>query len=159
MLGWQGSAGRPAASALGPLDDLDPVAVGIAHEAQARAALAHAVGRLLRLDPLLGEAGERRVEVLRGDRDVAVAGADLVRLLAADVVRQLQARRVAVARHVHEHVDRLVADRHATDLLEPERLVEGDRAVDVEDPVARVDEGHAGSLLRVRSGCVRCGAR
>ena len=79
------------------LDDLDPVAVRVAHEAQPRAALAHRVGRLLRLDPLLGEPRERGVEVVGGDRDVAVAGADLVRLGAADVVRQLQPRRVAVA--------------------------------------------------------------
>ena len=58
------------------LDDLDPIAVGIPDEAQPRAALAHRVGRLLGLDALLGEPRERAVEVLGGDRDVAVAGAD-----------------------------------------------------------------------------------
>ena len=85
---------------------------------------------------------ERRVEVVGGDRDVAVAGADLVGV-DAEVVRQLQARHVAVAGLVHEHVDRLVFDRQAPDLLEAERLVEGDRAVDVGDAVAGVDQRHA----------------
>ena len=41
---------------------------------------------------------------------------------------------------VHEDVDRLVADREAADLLEAERLVERDRAVDVGDAVAGVDQ-------------------
>src|SRR5437588_2576862 len=72
------------------LDQLDAVAVGVAHEAQPRAALADAVGRLLGLDALLGEPRQRRVEVAGRDRDVVVAGAELV---AVDpvVVRQLEA--------------------------------------------------------------------
>ena len=69
-----GAGGQPQAGALPPgrrlavdrgdaLDQLDPVAVGIAHEAQAVAALADRVGRALGLDALPGERGERRVEV------------------------------------------------------------------------------------------------
>ena len=84
------------------------------------------------------------VEVVDRDRDVAVAGAELVGVDAV-VVGQLEARHVAVAGEVHEDVDRLVADRDAADLLEAERLVEGDRAVDVGDAVAGVDEGGHGA--------------
>ena len=54
------------------------------------------------------------------------------------VVGQLEARVLAGQRH--EDVDRLVADRHPPHLLEAELLVEGDRAVDVADPVAGVEE-------------------
>src|SRR4051794_12981628 len=134
----------PAATGLLPaLDDLDPVAVRVAHEADPRAALADAVGRLLRLDALVLEVLERRVEVRRGDRDVVVAGAELVGVDAV-VVRELEA--VLVAGKAHEDVDRLVADRHAPALLEAQGLVEGDRAVDVADAIAGVDErGHRGA--------------
>src|SRR5204862_2127610 len=45
-----------------------------------------------------------------------------------------------VARKAHEDVDRLVSNGQAGELLEPERLVELDRPVDVADPVAGVDE-------------------
>src|SRR5262249_61949132 len=38
-----------------PLDQLDPIAVGILHETQARSALANGVRLALRLDPLLVE--------------------------------------------------------------------------------------------------------
>src|ERR1041385_1008424 len=51
------------------LEYLNSIAVGVAHEAQPRAPLAHGVGRLLGLDPLLGKPGERAVEVLGGDGD------------------------------------------------------------------------------------------
>src|SRR3954468_9871725 len=131
----------PAATGLLPaLDDLDAVAVRVAHEADPRAPLADAVRRLLRLDALVLEVLERRVEVRRGDRDVVVAGAELVGVDAV-VVRELEA--VVVAGQAHEDVDRLVADRHAPALLEAEGLVEGDGAVDVADAVAGVDErGH-----------------
>src|SRR5215218_7109442 len=106
------------------LDQLDPVVVGIAHEAQQRAALADAVGRLLGLDALLGERGERLLHVRDGQRDVVVAGAMGV-LRNAVVVGQLEP--VAVSGETHEDVDRLVAERLAPALLEAERLVEGDR--------------------------------
>src|SRR3954465_2967217 len=133
------TAVRSTARCLPALDELDPVAVRIADEAQARAALADAVRRLLGLDALLREALERAVEVLDGDRDVVVAGAVLVAVDAV-VVGQLEAR--VVAGQAHEDVDRLVADRQSRALLEAERLVEAHRPVDVADAVARVQELH-----------------
>ncbi len=69
---------------------------------------------------------------------MVVAGAVLVAGHAV-VVGQLQDR--VLARQVHEDVDRLVADRHPARLFEADLLVEGDRAVDVADPVAGVQEG------------------
>jgi hypothetical protein len=77
---------------------------------------------------------ERLVHVRHGDGDVVVARPELV-LGDAVVVGQLEAR--AVAGQAHEDVDRLVADRLAAELLEAERLVERDRAVDIADAVAR----------------------
>ncbi len=130
------------------LDELDAVAVRVAHEAQSRAALADLVGRLLGRDPLGGEARQRAVEVLDRERDVVVAGAEVV-LGHAEVVGQLEP--VAVAGEPHEDVDRLVADGHPPALLEAERLVEGDRAVDVADPVAGVDELHGGAEVSLRA--------
>jgi len=58
------------------LDELDAVAVGIADEGDTAAggAAAGAVGRLLGLDALLGEAAEGAVEVADGEGDVVVAG-------------------------------------------------------------------------------------
>ena len=50
-------------------------------------------------------------------------------------------------RQPHEHVDRLVADRHAPPLLEAERRVERDRAVDLADAVAGVDQLHRQSKV------------
>ena len=105
------------------LDQLDAIAVRIADEADPRAALAHPVRRLLGLDALARRAAERAVEVVDGQRDVVVAGAELVGVDAV-VVGQLEP--VAVAGQAHEDVDRLVADRHPAALLEAERLVEGD---------------------------------
>src|SRR4051812_43095203 len=129
--------GRCAGS--GALDELDPVAVRVADEADPGAAGADLIGRLLRLDALLAQPRERAVEILDGERDVVVARAELVGV-DAEVVRELEP--VAVAREAQEDVDRLVADGHAATLLEPERLVEGDGPVDVPDPVAGVDQLH-----------------
>src|SRR5262249_54941027 len=61
------------------LDDLDPVLVRIADDADPIAAVPHRVRRALRLDPLLGQAGERAVEVVHPDRDVPVPAAEVVR--------------------------------------------------------------------------------
>src|ERR1700733_1142369 len=80
----------------GLLDDLDPVAVRVAHEAEPVAALADRVRRTLRLDPLRGQVLQRAVHVLRCDGDVSVPGADVVGLVAAEVERQLQPGIVAV---------------------------------------------------------------
>src|SRR3954470_4459609 len=121
----------------GTLDQFHAVAVGIAHEAESGAALADAIWRLLWLDAALRELREHLVEVLDRDRDVVVARAELVGVDAV-VVGQLQARPVAV--EAHEDVDRLIADREASDLLHAEGLVERNRAVDVPDPVTGVDQ-------------------
>src|SRR5687767_6811060 len=129
------------------LDQLDAVAVGVAHEADPVAALPHAVGRLLRLDALARQLAQRAVEVVDGERDVVVARAELVGVHAV-VVGELEP--VAVARESHEDVDRLVADRHAPPLLEAERLVELHGAVDVADLVAGVDELHGLSMSPAR---------
>ena len=144
---WIVGATAPASLARA-LDQLDPVVVRVADEAQARAALADAVRRLLRLDPDLGEALEGCVEVVDGECDVAVARADVVWLGLAVVEGELEA--VAVAGEAHEDVGGLVADGDAAALLEAELLVELNRAVDVGDPVAGVDEfgGHAGQATR-----------
>src|SRR4051812_29499147 len=120
------------------LDYLDSIPVRVADEADAGAALADGVGRPLRLDPLLRERAESAVEVVDRDRDVAVAGADLIGAVLVLVPGQLEPR--AVARESHEDVDRLVADREPGELLEAELLVEADRAIDVRDAVAGVDQ-------------------
>jgi hypothetical protein len=69
------------------------------------------------------------------------------------VVRQLEPR--PVAREAHEHVDRLVANREAAGLLEAQGLVERDRAVDLPDPVAGVDELHALIVVGARGRWAR----
>src|SRR3954454_20864820 len=134
------TARRRSLTASASFDQLDAVAVGVAHEADPRAALPDPVGRLLGLDAVAAEPLERAVEVVDGQRDVVVARAELV-VVDAVVVGQLEP--VAVARETHEHVRRLVADRHPPPLLEAERLVEGDGAVDLADAVAGVDQLHA----------------
>src|SRR5215207_3534927 len=133
------AVGGLADGLLALFDELDAVPVRVTDEAQPRAALAHGIGRLLRLDAHAGETLERAVHVLDGDRDVVVARAELVALDAV-VVGQLEAR--AVAGQAHEDVDRLVADREAADLLEAEFLVELDGSVDVADAITRMDELH-----------------
>ena len=60
---WSVAGGRPGVGCV-ELDQLDPVAVGIADEAEAGAALADRVGRLLGLDAGLGEPLEGPVEVV-----------------------------------------------------------------------------------------------
>src|SRR5919108_4731071 len=71
------------------LDELDPVAVRIPHEADARPTFADRVGRPLGLDPFLGQTAESRVEVVDSHSDVAVAGPELVAALRRlEVVRE-----------------------------------------------------------------------
>src|SRR4029078_11219364 len=70
-------------------DKFDPVAVRVADEAEPGTALAHGVRRGLRRDPLAGETLERPVEVVHGERDVAVASTELVRV-DVEVVGELQ---------------------------------------------------------------------
>jgi glyoxylase-like metal-dependent hydrolase (beta-lactamase superfamily II) len=73
---------------------------------------------------------------------VAVAIAQVVGLGLTVVERQLEPGVVAIVGLVHEYVRGLVTDRDAPDLLKAERLVERHAAVDVCDPVARVNQGH-----------------
>ena len=91
------------------LDQLDAVAVRVADEAEPRAALAYLVRLALGLDALGGQALERAVEVLDRQRDVPVAGAELVGV-DAEVVGQLELGRVLTG-DAEEVVRRLVADR------------------------------------------------
>ena len=65
----------------------------------------------------------------RGAIEMAVRRAEVVRV-DAEVVSQLEPGLGAVVGQAHEHVDRLFADRRAAALLEAERLVERDGAVD-----------------------------
>jgi hypothetical protein len=54
------------------------------------------VRRPLGLDPFLLEGGEGRVEIVHGQRDVPVAGADVIAALGRlEVVRELEFRAVA----------------------------------------------------------------
>src|SRR4051794_1359460 len=108
------------------LDDLHTVVVWIAHEAQPRAALADRVRRALRLDALLPELRQRRVEVRHADRDVTVSGAVVVR---AAVVVQRQLQHVGHAARAEEVVGGLELavshDRRLLAGLEAERGVKG----------------------------------
>src|SRR6185295_20128812 len=100
----------------------------------------------LGLHALLVEGGEGRVEVVDLDRDVAVAGADLVRLGAVVVVRQLEPG-LGIARVGEEMIRGLVADRGGAHVLEAQALrVELDRGGGVEDPVTGVCEGSIHAL-------------
>src|SRR5437763_5419093 len=132
---------RPV-SAAAALDQLDPVAVRVLDEAEPRAALADAVGLALGLDALVGQARQRAVEVVDADRDVAVAGAEVIRTPVV-VVGQLQDR--VVAAHREEVVRRLLLsvpdDVQLAVEREAERLVEGAAPAGIGDPDHRVQEG------------------
>src|SRR5579864_8240605 len=100
--------GRPASGS--PFDDLDPVLVGIANEAETISALPHRVGRALRLDALLLELRQGAVEVVDADRDVPVGAAQLVRA-AVVIERQLELLLLAgVAEEVVRRLELAVAD-------------------------------------------------
>jgi hypothetical protein len=74
-----------------PVDQLDPVAVGVGDEADpVLLASARRVGRLLRLDAPIAQPRQQPVEVVDDERQVVVAVAEVVGLVAADVDRQLQ---------------------------------------------------------------------
>src|SRR3954469_6982514 len=66
----QSTTARRRSATLAALDELDAVAVRVAHEADPRAAGPDRVRRLLGLDALRGEVGEGAVEVLDGHGDV-----------------------------------------------------------------------------------------
>src|SRR2546421_13045879 len=90
------------------LEQLHAIAVGIFDEREAVAALADRVRRLLGLDAPLAQTGERRVDVVGCDRDVPVAGADVV-AVDVEVIGQLPLGHVAVAGLVPEDVYCLLA--------------------------------------------------
>src|SRR5665647_1731249 len=146
-------AWRPRAVPLSSLlpaavDQFDSVLVGIAHEADERAALAHAIRLTLRLDALLLQLRERLRQVVHGVRNVPVAGPDLVRA-AVVVVRELQL--LFLAGDAEEVVRRLrlaaADDVHVTAELEPERLVERAALHRIGDPDHGVQVSrHARSL-------------
>src|SRR5262249_43833716 len=127
-----GAGRRP--EELAGLDQLDPVLIGIADETEPVAALAHGVRRTLGLDPLLGETHENPVEVVDADRDVPVAGPEVVR---AAVVVEGQLQLGLVAREREEVVRRfelaLADDVQVALELHPERLVERAAPVRVGD--------------------------
>src|SRR5579864_469293 len=118
----------PMAPSLLPaaVDQFDAVVVGIAHEGDERAALAHAIRLALGLDALLLQLRERRAKIVDRICDVAVAGADVVRPPVV-VERQLELR--VFARSAEEVVRRLLLavsdDVELAAELEAERLVEG----------------------------------
>src|SRR5436305_4263314 len=135
----QGGMRACSAGTSAVFQQLDPVAVGVADEAQARAAVAHRVRRALVLDALFGELSERLVEVAGGDRDMAVAGAELIWLVVSNVVGQLESRLGPVLGESHEDIYGLIPDRQPPHLLKSKGPVELDRAVDIRDPVAGVN--------------------
>ena len=124
----------------GALDQLDPVAVGVADEADSRpfGSPTGAVRRLLRPDAVARQFVESPLQVLDRERNVVVARSEVVRV---DPVVVGQLEDGVLAWQPHEDVDGLVADGHAPPLLEAEVLVELDGAVDVADSVARVQIG------------------
>src|SRR5262249_27785680 len=127
---------------------------GIAHEAEERTALADLVRRLLRLDPVLRELGQRRVHVVDRKRDVAVARPEVVR---ASVVVERQLELFLLPGHREEVVRRLslpvTDDVHVTAELEAERLVEGAAPIGIGDAVHGVEIARHGEIVR------RAGAR
>src|SRR5262249_22058241 len=135
------------------VDQLDAVAVRILDEADEGAALADAVRLALRLDALLLQVGERLLQVIDPDGDVAVAGAEVV---GAAVVVEGQLEHRAVVADAVEVVRRLelaVADDvHVALEVEAERLVERPALLRIRDPDHRVEEFSHGRILRLRPG-------
>src|SRR6266545_3260742 len=131
------------------LDDLDPVAVRVADEAQERAALAHAVRLAVGLDALLTEPRKRLSEIVDADRDVAVTRADVV---AAAVVVERQLELLLLAGEAEEVVRRLelavAHDRQLAPELHAERLVERAAPVRIGDADHRVQVARHQRILR-----------
>src|SRR6185312_6755181 len=120
----------------GAVDQLDPVAVGICDEADAvLVASARRIRRLLGLDPCRRELLEQPVEVVDDDRHVVVTLAEVIRLVARYVDRQLE--HVAATRQAHVDVVRGL-EVQAAAVLKAKPLVELPRRVDVLHPDACV---------------------
>src|SRR5262249_31013073 len=116
------------------------LSIRIADEAQQAPALADAVGVPLRFDALLLQRLERGREVVDRERDVPVAGAEVVRA-AIVVVGELEL--LVLAGDAEEVVRRLLLavpdDVHIAAELEAERLVEGAALLRVGDAVHGVE--------------------
>src|SRR5215211_1356888 len=142
---------RPALLAAA-VDQFDAVAVGILDEAEPGAAVADAVRLALGLDPLIGQAGEGLIEVVDGEGDVPVAGADVVRPL---VVVQRQLELFVLPRDPEEVVRRLELaiphDRQLAAGFEAERLVERPALGGVGDAVHRVQEARHARIVGSRA--------
>src|SRR6266508_3690115 len=121
------------------VDQFDAVLIRIADEADPRTALAYTVWLALGLDPLLFQLGECRVEIVHGDRDVAVGVAELV---LPTIVVEGELEHVVVVSEREEVVRRLplaVADDvHVTAEGEAERFVEGAALLGIGDAQHRV---------------------
>src|SRR5258706_4246137 len=136
---------RASGSGAAAVDQLDSIVVGVAHEAEKRTALAHAVGLALRLDALLLQLRERLCQVIDSERNVPVPRAHLVR---PPVVIEGELELLLLVGHPEEVVRRLLLaaadDVHVATELEPERLVEGAALLRIGDPVHGVQiAGHA----------------
>ena len=147
------SGGAALLGEVAVLDQLDPVAVGIADEGDAAAggAAAGAVGRLLGLDAGVGEGrrGWRRGRRRRGRCGCSRCPSRRSRRRGCRSAR-------GSGRRPRGAMKTLIASSPIgirRDLGEAELLVEGDRAVDVADPVAGVEEGvgHGASLSSVHA--------
>ena len=124
-----------------PFHKLDSIAIWIRHEAGSWSVLPSRVLRFVEDDALLGEAGQRGVEVVHLHDDVAEAGADFKRFDPM-VVDQFQGHNLAVTREVEHHQDRFISDRYPPDLPEADFLVEVHRAVEILHPVGGVESLH-----------------
>src|SRR2546421_926189 len=117
------------------VDELDPVTVRIADEADQRAALADAVRLALSLDSLRLQLRKRPFEVVDADRDVAVPSAELV---CASIVVERQLELLVLAGKAEEVVGRLeLAVSHDVQVapeLHAERLVERSASFRIRDP-------------------------
>jgi hypothetical protein len=75
-----------------PVDQLDPVAVGVGDEANAPDLLTASwrIRGLLGVDAVLGETAEQVIQIINDQRQVVVAVTQVIGLLAADVDGQLE---------------------------------------------------------------------
>src|SRR2546421_2573791 len=131
------------------VDQLDAVAVGVAHEAEQRAAFSHAIRLSLGLDSLILEPRERLLQIVHGQRDMSVPCAEVVR---ATVVVERQLELLVLTGDAEKIVRGLLLavpdDVHLAPELEPERLVEGAALPGVGDP-------HHGVQIARHDGIVR----
>ena len=143
LRGCEAPAPGARRAGLATLDQLDAVVVRITHETDARAALRDLIRRPLGLDAMrVLQSCERSVEVVDGDRDVPVPGAEVVR---ATIVVERQLEDVLGVSEREEVVRRLALavsdDVHVAGEAKAERLVEAAAPLGVRDPNHRVEEG------------------